>query len=280
MARILRGEGLNRTHIETVLMRESLVDKALLSSTSASQERPLVPYATILALGGRSIIDRGREVLLPLIDEIASHRHEHKMVVGVGAGTRGRHTFAIAMDLGIPTGGLAALLGAVEEQNTKLIQALLAPYGGIHLIKDNLLSLPLYLQAGMIPVTVGIPPYRFWEPPPSKGRVPMHGSDCGLFLLAEVLGAQRILFLKDEDGLYTDDPKKNPEATFIERIGVEALIELDLPDLIVERELLNLLANAHQLKEIRILNGTVPGTLTRALAGEDVGTVITRDSER
>jgi molybdenum storage protein len=37
---------------------------------------------------------------------------------------------------------------------------------------------------------------------------------------------------------------------------------------------LELLARARLAKSIRIVNGLVPGNLTRALAGEPVGTVI------
>jgi len=35
--------------------------------------------------------------------------------------------------------------------------------------------------------------------------------------------------------------------------------------------------NAKLAKEIQIINGLVPGTLTRALAGEPVGTIIHAD---
>ena len=34
--------------------------------------------------------------------------------------------------------------------------------------------------------------------------------------------------ITDEDGLYTDDPKKNPDATFIPEIGAQDLLEKDL----------------------------------------------------
>lgn len=274
MSRLIGGQGLNRTHIETGLMRQSLVDSDVIAGTQAIKEFAMVPYANIISLGGRSIIDRGKSALFPLIETIAANKTRHKQIIGVGSGTRARHTWTIALDLGIPTGGLAALAGAVEEQNTKLVQALLAPHGGIHLIKDNLLSLPLYLQSGMIPVTVGIPPYRFWEPPVSRGKLPLHGPDVGLFLLAEVLGARSMIFVKDEDGLYTDDPKKNPSATLIPRIHLDELNQLDLPDLIVERTVLEVLANARNIREIRIINGLKPETLTQALDGDAVGTVI------
>lgn len=277
MTRVVGGNGLRRTHIETALMRESLIDKHVLSRTACARERSLVPRANVICLGGRSIIDRGAKVLFPLIEEIVSLKEHYQLIVGVGSGTRGRHTFAIATDLGIPTGGLAALVGAVEEQNSKLIWALLSPYGGIHLIKDNLLQLPLYLQAGMIPVTVGIPPYRFWEPPHERSPIPLYGPDCGLFLLAEVLGAQSIIYLKDQDGLFTDDPKRDAAAKFLGDVTIAQIEALDLPDLIVERELLKLLGLAHHFRKLHIVNGLVPGNLTRALRGVSVGTVVFKD---
>ena len=47
---------------------------------------------------------------------------------------------------------------------------------------------------------------------PTTGRLPMHGSDFGLFQLAEVLGMKQVIFVKDEDGLYDKDPKKHTDA--------------------------------------------------------------------
>ncbi len=31
--------------------------------------------------------------------------------------------------------------------------------------------------------------------------------DAGVFLMAEFLGARSMIYVKDENGLYTDDPK-------------------------------------------------------------------------
>ena len=47
--------------------------------------------------------------------------------------------------------------------------------------------------------------------------MPAHGSDFGLFMHAEVLGMDRIIYIKDEDGLYDKDPKHHDDATFIPR---------------------------------------------------------------
>jgi molybdenum storage protein len=50
-----------------------------------------------------------------------------------------------------------------------------------------------------------------------------------------------------------------------------------LRDSILEFAMLDLLKAARRVREVQIVNGLVPGNLTRALAGEPVGTIITAD---
>jgi len=92
-----------------------------------------------------------------------------------------------------------------------------------------------------------------------------------------VIGAKQCIVVKDVDGLYTDNPKVDPNAEFISRIGAAELIERDLEDLVVERALLEMIINARSVKQIQIVNGLKPGLLTRALDGEHVGTIIYQD---
>ena len=80
------------------------------------------------------------------------------------------------------------------------------------------------------------------------------------------------------DGLYTDDPALNPDATFIPRIGAQALIDLDLHSLVLDRALIPALLNARFIKEVQVVNGLVPGNVTRALNGEHVCTLITQEA--
>jgi hypothetical protein len=47
-----------------------------------------------------------------------------------------------------------------------------------------------------------------------------------------------------------------------------------LPTLPIEPSVLELLTRAKLARSIRIVNGLVPGNLSRALAGESIGTVI------
>ena len=86
-----------------------------------------------------------------------------------------------------------------------------------------------------------------------------------------------MIFVKDEDGLFTADPKKDPKAEHIPRISVQELLKRDFDDLIVERAVLEVMMNARQMKEIQFVNGLKRGQLTAALNGEPVGTTIYRD---
>jgi molybdenum storage protein len=137
--------------------------------------------------------------------------------------------------------------------------------------------LPLYFRLGCIPIMTGMPPFGYWEKPSEEGRIPANRTDAGTFLTAEALGAKRVWFAKDEEGLFEDDPKKNPSAKHIPRIGVKELLARGLKDLVIERSALEYLTRARYVREIQVFNALVPGNLTRALAGEDVGTIIYRD---
>jgi molybdenum storage protein len=84
-----------------------------------------------------------------------------------------------------------------------------------------------------------------------------------------------MIYVKDEEGLYTADPKKDRNAKFIPRITAEELDAMDLDDVVVERTVIQLMKNAKHRRSIQIINGLKKGNLTRALNGEPVGTVIT-----
>lgn len=273
MSEFVKGDG--RTHISSGLMRESLVSTKLIQETHHEKVIPMVPDVNMLAIGGQSIMDRGAEAVLPLVDKIAElNRNDHKMVIGVGGGTRARHTYAIGIDLGLPSGGLARIVGGVEEQNRNMLQFLLAPHGGITFVKDHFQDLQLFLKGGMIPICIGQPPYHFWEPPPKEGRLPDNGPDTGLYLMAEIIGAANMIYVKDVDGIYDDDPHKNPNAKKIDAISAQALLDMNLNDLPVERELLRSLENGRLVTSVRVINGLDPENLEKAIKGEEVGTLI------
>jgi molybdenum storage protein len=237
----------------------------------------MMPDVKVIKMGGQSIMDRGRAAVFPILDELVALKDRHKLLLCCGGGTRARHVYSIASDLELPTGVLAALGGYVPRQNARMLQMLLARHGGIFIMHDDFEKLPLYFRLGCIPIMTGMPPFGYWEKPTEIGRIPQHRTDAGAFLSAEVLGARRVLFIKDEDGLYDDDPKKNPEAKCIPRIGARELLRRDLPDLAIERVVLEYLLRSRFCKELQIVNGLRRNLVRRAIDGEDVGTIIHAD---
>lgn len=259
----------------------ALSGRSLTSSADAKgiEYRPMamMPDVVVLKIGGQSILDRGRAAVHPILDELRAARDKKKLLVCTGGGTRARHIYAMASELSMPTGVLAALGGYVPRQNARMVQMLLADAGGIYIMHDDFEKLPLYFRLGCIPVMTGMPPFGYWEKPSHESRIPAHRTDAGVFLSAEVLGAKRALFIKDEDGLYDDDPKKNKNAKLIPRISARELLKRDLPDLVLERVVIEYLTRARFCKELQIINGLTPGNVTRAINGEDVGTIIHAD---
>ena len=261
-------------HVVSRLMRESLMDKKLIAGTE-SPVRAILPTLNVIQIGGLSIMDRGHTAVQPLLDEILANQERHKQVIGVGPGVRARHILSVGLDLGLPTGALATLAAKSSAQNAYMVSCLLANNGFVYLEAPFIVQLlPAMLAAARGAVFNGIPPYDLWEHPPALGKIPPHGSDAGSYLVGEVFGARSVILLKDVDGLYSADPKITPDATFIPEIGAAELIGMKLPTLPIEPVVLELLTRARLVKSVRIVNGLVPGNLTRALNGEAVGTLI------
>jgi molybdenum storage protein len=276
-SKLVTGDG--RTHIESPLMRESLVDRRVLRRTHSDRELEIMPDVLLVGIGGQSIFDRGREAILPVADELADARGKHKMIVGVGGGTRVRHTISVALDLGLPTGGVAQLVGAMEEANAVLLNVLLAKKRSMVMQREHFWELPLYLESGMLPIVISIPPYHFWEPPPEGGPLPTHGSDFGLFIVAEVLGMKRIIFVKDVDGFYDGDPRTRADAKLIRKTTLREMLASPPRDLLLDEQLFAAWRTARHVRRVQVVNGLVRGELTRALAGEEVGTVIDKEPD-
>ncbi|HET9282281.1 MAG TPA: hypothetical protein VFR24_10000 [Candidatus Angelobacter sp.] len=261
-------------HVPSGLMRESLIDKNVIARTE-SPVSAILPDVNVIQIGGRSIMDRGRSALLPLLDEIVANQAQHRMIIGVGAGVRTRHIFSVGLDLGLPTGALAVLSAKDSAQNAYMVSCLLAKHGFVYLEAPFVVQLlPAMLAAARGAVFNGIPPYALWEHPPLLGKLPPHGSDAGSYLVGEVFGARSVIFLKDVDGLYTADPKADPKAEFIPQIRAQELIDRKFHTLPIEPAVLDLLTRARLAHSIRIVSGLTPGNLTRALKGESVGTLI------
>jgi molybdenum storage protein len=272
------GEAVPILPLGDLLLSGSLDEEQVYRATESTPDYPILPWVNVVKIGGQSVIDRGRAAVYPLIMEIVSNLGRHKMILGTGAGTRARHIYSLAIDLGLPTGVLTVLGTAVAWQNAQMLHYLLAKYGIPFVEPEGFSILPHYLMERGAVVCQGMPPYRLWEQNPPVGRIPPQRTDTGCFLIAEVFGARKMIFVKDEDGLFDADPKKSPSARHIPRIGVHELLTRDLDDLVVERAVLELMTRARHIHEIQFVNGLKPGQLTAALEGEPVGTIIYDDA--
>jgi molybdenum storage protein len=262
--------------VPSLLMCQTLLDRELVRLL----ERPvipLLPWLNVVVIGGRSIMDMGRDAVLPVVDELRAALPEHRMLILTGPGIRGRHVLGVGLDLGLPTGVLAALVSAEAEQNGHLVAALLAEQGVSYLPHAAIAhQLAVHLSASRAVVSNGFPPYELYEFPPAVGKIPPHRTDAGAFLLADAYGAARVIYIKNVDGVFTGDPAaaggNAPE--LIPRVSTTELRARSLDSLPVDALVLELMVHAKHQKEIQIVNGLTQGNITKALRGEHVGTVI------
>lgn len=273
MALVRERDG-KRLHVKSKLMGESLVGKTFMDSLTVAPQERLFPDVNIVKIGGQSICDRGAQALPAIVKEIVTCSRKHKILVTTGGGTRSRHIYSIGLELGMPTGIIAKFGSSISEQNALLVATLLTPWGGIKIGHDDVTKLYTYFSQGCIPVMHGMPPYDYFALPAPKWRIPIHRTDVGTLIAADLIGAKSCIFVKDEKGLYTDDPKKNDKAALIPEISVKDLMARNLDDLIIERPCLEILQSSEVIEKIQIINGLEKGNLTRALAGKPVGTVI------
>ena len=275
MALVREKDG-KRLHVKSALMGESLVSKEFIEQLDIAPQERLYPDVKIMKIGGQSICDRGVKALPAILKELVRNRVEHKMLLTTGGGTRSRHIYTIGLEMGMPTGVIAKFGSMVSEQNALMIATLLSPWGGVKISHADIVKLPTYFAEKIIPVMHGMPPYDYFAIKPKVGRIPIHRTDVGLVILADFIGSKTVLFVKDENGLYTEDPKKNPDASFIAEIGAQDLLDRDQDDLVIERPCLEIIQNSEVIDKVQIINGLIEGNITKALNGEHVGTFIYR----
>ncbi|MDN5930973.1 MAG: molybdenum storage protein subunit alpha, partial [Pseudonocardia sp.] len=131
-------------------------------------------------------------------------------------------------------------------------------------------QLATHLTASRAVVANGYPPYGVHEFPPAVGKIPLHRSDAGAFLLADAYGAARLVYVKDVDGVQAGEE-------LLPRVGAGELLAKGSGGLPVDALVLELMGRAKHVKEIQIVNGLTPGNLSKALAGDHVGTIVQAD---
>src|SRR6201998_3540386 len=157
------------TELGQRLVSGSLSDATLQRATEATPDLAILPWANVVKIGGQSIMDRGRAAVRPGVDEIVANLPKPKMIFGTRAGTRARHVYRLAIDLGLPVGVLTVLGTAVAWQNAQMLQYLLAAHGIAFLEPEGFPSLAHYLLERGAVICQGMPPYKLWEQNPQLG---------------------------------------------------------------------------------------------------------------
>jgi molybdenum storage protein len=261
-------------HVASPLARQTLQDSDLTRPVAGGRPIRVLPWVQVVKIGGRSIMDRGPEAILPIVDELRKLLPEHRLLILTGAGIRARHLYSVGLDLGLPVGSLAPLAASEAGQNGHMLAALLAPDGVSYVEHPTMANqLAIHLTAARAVVGSGFPPYHHHEF--TGSRIPIHRADTGAFLLADALGAAGLTIVEDVDGVYTTDPKGpgGEQAQLLREMTVADVAKLQgtLP---FDRALVDVMATARHIERVQIINGLVPGRLTAALRGEHVGTII------
>ncbi len=269
----------HNNHMNSMFMRESLLDKEVMKAGHGTPTFKMLPDVHIIKIGASSFIDKGKAVTYPILDEIRKILKKQRLVISTGGGARSKHLFSVGLDLEMPTGVLAQLAAEDCLGNAHILGTLLSPEGVIAIPPESIGHLlPLFLKAAPGVVYAGMPPYSLWEHPSKKGNIPVHRTDIGPIILAETFGFKSVTLLKDVDGLYDKDPKTNADATFIPKINVKELAQMNLKTLPINRVIIDVLKSNKHCNSFQIVNGNKPELIEQAINGEHVGTIIHNDA--
>src|SRR3954471_23847956 len=114
-------ESTSAKHVPSLLARQTLLDRDLTRPVTDRPPIRLLPWLNVIKIGGRSIMDRGRDAILPLVDELRRALPDPRMLLPPGGGIRARHVYSVGLDLGLPTGALAGLAAKEAGQNGHML---------------------------------------------------------------------------------------------------------------------------------------------------------------
>src|SRR5215510_13095752 len=159
-------------HVASPLARQTLLDGELTRPVAGGRPMRILPWLQVVKIGGRSIMDRGRDAILPLVDELRKLLPEHRLLILTGPGLRARHVYSVGLDLGLPVGSLAPLAASEAGQNGHILACLLAPEGVSYIEHPTIANqLAIHLSAARAVVGSAFPPYHHHEFPIT--RIPL-----------------------------------------------------------------------------------------------------------
>ncbi|MEM0217705.1 MAG: UMP kinase [Candidatus Nezhaarchaeales archaeon] len=221
----------------------------------------------VVKLGGHVLIDdRGKirkKVFSSYVDLVTNFWREGVSIhTVVGGGRVARLYIELLAALGAPK-ALQDLMGIeVTKINAKLLTYALRTKGVNALFKDYLFSVD---QPGDSIYVMG-------------GVSPAQSTTAVAALLAETIKAVKLIVATDVDGLYSEDPKKNPQATLLRRVTMKELMEIlkmeSEPGSYKLIDSVALQVIARSKIATHIVNGLNPRNIEKAIRGEEIGTLI------
>ncbi len=168
-----------------------------------------------LNIGG-SILAKNGELDVKLLSEIASavktlKRQGHLVYVVVGGGETARKYMEAGKKLHLSS----SLLDEIGIWTTRLNAKLLSLLLGSEIGRE----VPTTIEAALEQAMHG-------KIPVMGGTAPGQTTDAVAALLANASGSELLIFITDVDGIYTADPKTNPEAQKILRLTTKELVKM------------------------------------------------------
>jgi len=256
---------------------------------------------TILKIGGSIITHKDSKKpkihetnLKRISKEIASiHDRDYQLIIVHGAGSYGH---PIVKKTGIDK-GIQNEEQRVAFAETQRLQNELNLFVTKYLIKEGLPAIPCQissfvvldsgrinefdtsaieglLEINMIPVLYGVPAYDR-----NQGCSILSGDQIVSYLALK-LRANRIIHGTDVDGIFTENPKLSSSARLIHEISSKNLEEVmkkisGSTNTDVTGGMFGKLSELLEVGiESQIINALVPGNITKALRGENIGTMI------
>ena len=100
---------------------------------------------------------------------------------------------------------------------------------------------------------------------------PFFTTDTAVVLRAAEMKAEALLLAKNIDGVYTDDPRKNPEATLIRDISYSEALDRRLK--VMDTAAFAMLSE-QAIPAVRVFGLAQPEDILKVLDGDDCGTVL------
>ena len=199
--------------VESLLARQTLLDADLTRPAQPHRDPiRLLPWLTVVKVGGRSIMDRGADAILPLVEELRRRPAEHKLLILTGAGIRARHIFSVGLDLGLPIGSLQGLASTESGQNGSIWPTCwLATASPTSSTPWSAASWRSTCAAPQGVVSAAYPPYNAHEFPRRRARPDAPRRHRGAPHRRRPR-RRRLVIVEDVDGVYTADPNRGVPA--------------------------------------------------------------------